>query len=285
MHLINRLLCSLSLLTSSLTYAESPAPSLAFNYSQATNIIVYTHDGQQSIWFPKPLEIEHSRGPAILYRDILFAITNSSPTSEHSENHQFIIDIITEQRYKRLYLHDTWISDGFIIYRFDEINPVLEHIKKRFQIGTPANYTIRHTALKFPSLTSHETRTQASQKERISAEQARERVSRLITPTSESERSTQTNVLSSASPHSSITQVVTAKHATVSTPRPAPGNETTTDSSTRRAQESTPDEMPDKTSQNPDGRAMLVWRFGVWIALIVVLVIALLVTGRKKRLS
>lgn len=132
-----------------ITYAEQGRETPPFDYSQASNIIVYTGDGKQSLWFPKPLETDTSRGPAILYRDLLSAISESLPVTSPLAEHRYIMDIQSEGGYKRLYVGGDWISDGESISFFQDLNPVLNHIESRMAVGTLADYSTKHTEAKY----------------------------------------------------------------------------------------------------------------------------------------
>lgn len=136
------------------TYAEELRETPPFDYSQASNIIVYTADGKQALWFPKPLETEHSRGPAILYRDVLSAISESLPVTTPLADHRYIMDIESERSYKRLYVGGDWISDGKSIGFLQDLNPVLNHIDSRIAIGTLADYSTKQTEAKYSASTN-----------------------------------------------------------------------------------------------------------------------------------
>lgn len=115
--------------------------SIAFDYSEVKNILVYTEGGQKVIVFPKPLEVAHSRGPAILYRDVLDALSRSQKITSPAGDSKYIMDIEIDGNFKRLYLGDDWISDGQYVSSFEDGNPVVTHIEKRLMVGKPAPFT------------------------------------------------------------------------------------------------------------------------------------------------
>lgn len=131
----------LLVVSASFSSASEKYKSIAFDYSAVKDIYVYTEGGTKSVVFPTPLDTEFSIGPAVLYRDILAALSNQQPITMPLGESKYIIDLLGEGEFKRFYLGDAWISDGQTISLLSDNNPIITHIDKRFMVGSPISFS------------------------------------------------------------------------------------------------------------------------------------------------